>query len=741
MQAAKSEEAVRVLVRCRPLSDKEVAAGYKPVVIVDNKARKITVKTDKAEKGEKVYTFDGVYGSESTQEDVFNGSIRSLVDAALQGFNSTIFAYGQTGTGKTFTMQGSSKDPGIIPRSMQQIFSHIDSSINERYLVNASYMEIYQEELHDLLRKQGKEENAKKIEIKVDQNGSIYVKHLSQYQLKSVRHMEKMMERGQQNRSVGSTDMNEYSSRSHAIFTVNIECSHLGLDGKEHIRVGKLNLVDLAGSEKQAKTNSSGERFKEATQINLSLSTLGKVINALVEKSSHVPYRDSKLTRLLQDSLGGNSKTIMVANIGPASYNVEETLSTLRYANRAKNIKNTPHINEDPKDAKLREYLDELSALRAKLASRSSNGSTSAIRNGQLNLADVDDEEATEDESYISAQQALNKERNAMLADTGLNEQEKRQLAEDFARKEEALKGREVERQELRAKVESIEERMLRGHLVSVRERLSAQEEDLRRKQQELDEQERRESDVIAALDREHRDVAQKNSTVSVLKANIDVTKAKTAKLQAEQEELRKAIKEEEALARSIGHTQVEEVQQLQQREALLWTMINYFVPANSWEPLLEGAAYSARRRDWSLPTKSQSVTRPPLFLNYSDERKKYLEEKYNSLLWENILPVPVEMDDVEGNKETTEGEATFDAEEAVYNKMLAGALDAACHEEDIVVDADVYTIEREPSSGYSGSSHSQSLSRSSAATPKPSRSPTDQKPLERYPSAGGWLK
>ena len=156
---------------------------------------------------------------------------------------------------------------------------------------------------------------------------------------------------GNKNRSVGSTLMNERSSRSHSIFSITIETSEvLDDDGKEHIRVGKLHLVDLAGSERQVKTGATGDRLKEATKINLSLSALGNVISALVDgKSTHIPYRDSKLTRLLQDSLGGNSKTMMIATISPASYNYEETMSTLRYANRAKSIKNKPKINEDPK--------------------------------------------------------------------------------------------------------------------------------------------------------------------------------------------------------------------------------------------------------------------------------------------------------------------------------------------------------------------------------------------------------
>jgi kinesin family protein 3/17 len=178
------------------------------------------------------------------------------------------------------------------------------------------------------------------------------------------------MQAGKKNRSVGATLMNQTSSRSHSLFTIIVECC--SGPNAEHIRVGKLTLVDLAGSERQSKTGATGDRLKEANKINLSLVYLGNVISALVDsRSTHIPYRDSKLTRLLQNSLGGNAKTVMCANCGPAGYNYDETMSTLRYANRAKNIKNKPRINEDPKDAMLREYQEEISRLRAQLQAQS----------------------------------------------------------------------------------------------------------------------------------------------------------------------------------------------------------------------------------------------------------------------------------------------------------------------------------------------------------------------------------
>merc|ERR1712141_342331 len=198
---------------------------------------------------------------------------------------------------------------------------------------------------------------------------------------------EALMERGWKNRSTGATLMNADSSRSHSIFTINVEMMQTsGSDG--HIRKGKLNLVDLAGSERQSKTQATGDRLREANKINLSLSALGNVISALVDgKTKHIPYRDSKLTRLLQDSLGGNTKTMVVACLSPADNNYDETLSTLRYANRAKNIKNKPKINEDPKDAMLREYQDEIQKLKALLEQKG------PLQDGDMNLIEGFDAE------------------------------------------------------------------------------------------------------------------------------------------------------------------------------------------------------------------------------------------------------------------------------------------------------------------------------------------------------------
>ena len=251
---------------------------------------------------------------------------------------------------------------GIIPRAFDHIFDHIAVTEDTKFMVTSSYLEIYNEEVRDLLGKDVK----KKLDLKEHPEKGVYVAGLSSKCVHNRKELEHVMSIGSKNRSMGATLMNVDSSRSHCIFTIDIEMMTTAESGG--IVSGRLNLVDLAGSERQSKTGATGDRLKEATKINLSLSALGNVISALVDgKSKHIPYRDSKLTRLLQSSLGGNTKTLMIACISPADNNYDETLSTLRYANRAKNIKNKPKINEDPKDALLREYQEEIKRLKMML--------------------------------------------------------------------------------------------------------------------------------------------------------------------------------------------------------------------------------------------------------------------------------------------------------------------------------------------------------------------------------------
>lgn len=291
----------------------------------------------------------------SQQADIFDFSIRPTVDDILNGYNGTVFAYGQTGAGKSYTMMGSNIDDeenrGVIPRIVEQIFASIMSSPpNIEYTVRVSYMEIYMERIRDLLNPA-----CDNLPVHEEKTRGVYVKGLLEIYVSSVQEVYEVMRRGDAARAVAATNMNQESSRSHSIFVVTITQKNIETGSAKS---GQLFLVDLAGSEKVGKTGASGQTLEEAKKINKSLSALGMVINSLTDgKSSHIPYRDSKLTRILQESLGGNSRTTLIVNCSPSSYNALETLGTLRFGMRAKAIKNKAKVNAELSPLELKSLL------------------------------------------------------------------------------------------------------------------------------------------------------------------------------------------------------------------------------------------------------------------------------------------------------------------------------------------------------------------------------------------------
>ena len=301
----------------------------------------------------------------------------------IAGFNCTIFAYGQTGTGKTYTMSGDmtehygmlSDAAGIIPRALHALFTKLELSDTEAS-VKCSFIELYNEELRDLI---SQDENVK-LKIYDDNSkkghSSTLVQGMEESHIKSAVDGIKLLQSGSHKRQVAATKCNDLSSRSHTVFTVTAYIKRQGDNGEDYISAGKLNLVDLAGSENIQRSGAENKRAAEAGLINKSLLTLGRVINALVDKSSHIPYRESKLTRLLQDSLGGRTKTCIIATVSPAKSNLEETISTLDYAFRAKNIRNKPQVNQMVnKKTLLREFTIEIERLKSELiATRQRNG-------------------------------------------------------------------------------------------------------------------------------------------------------------------------------------------------------------------------------------------------------------------------------------------------------------------------------------------------------------------------------
>ncbi|PTU18005.1 hypothetical protein P175DRAFT_0525802 [Aspergillus ochraceoroseus IBT 24754] len=342
---------IKVVARFRPQNKVELASGGQPIVDFENE-QSCSINSKEAAGS---FTFDRVFPMDSKQPDIFNFSIRPTVDDILNGYNGTVFAYGQTGAGKSYTMMGSDIDDevgkGIIPRIVEQIFASIlTSAINIEYTVRVSYMEIYMERIRDLLVPHNDN-----LPVHEEKSRGVYVKGLLEVYVSSVQEVYEVMRRGGAARAVAATNMNQESSRSHSIFVITVTQKNLETGSAKS---GQLFLVDLAGSEKVGKTGASGQTLEEAKKINKSLSALGMVINALTDgKSTHIPYRDSKLTRILQESLGGNSRTTLIINCSPSSYNDAETVSTLRFGVRAKAIKNKAKVNAELSPAELKQLL------------------------------------------------------------------------------------------------------------------------------------------------------------------------------------------------------------------------------------------------------------------------------------------------------------------------------------------------------------------------------------------------
>ncbi|XP_069468552.1 chromosome-associated kinesin KIF4A isoform X2 [Ambystoma mexicanum] len=357
---------VKVALRCRPLVPKEVNEGCQTCLTFVSGEPQVTLGNDKS------FTYDYVFDPSTEQEEVFNTAVAPLIKGIFKGYNATVIAYGQTGSGKTFSMGGAytqdqEHEPtvGVIPRVIRTLFKEIELRPEWVFVMNVSYLEIYNEEIIDLLSFGNK---SSQINIREDPKEGIKIVGLTERDVTTALETVSCLEQGNSCRTVASTAMNSQSSRSHAIFTLSIEQTKS--NEKNNSFRAKLHLVDLAGSERQKKTKAEGDRLKEGININRGLLCLGNVISALGEenkKGGFVPYRNSKLTRLLQDSLGGNSHTLMIACVSPADSNMEETLNTLRYADRARQIKNKPVINIDPQSAELQRLKQQVQELQVLL--------------------------------------------------------------------------------------------------------------------------------------------------------------------------------------------------------------------------------------------------------------------------------------------------------------------------------------------------------------------------------------
>ncbi|MCO5594318.1 hypothetical protein L7F22_048348 [Adiantum nelumboides] len=382
---------VQVLLRCRPFNDDEVRTSAPQVVSCNENRREVTVNLNIAAKQiDRTFTFDKVFGPQAQQQDLYEQAIIPIVNEVLEGFNCTIFAYGQTGTGKTYTMEGNGRktkdgtmpvDAGVIPRAVQQIVDTLEAQ-NAEYSMKVTFLELYNEEITDLLapdditRTLEERQQKKPLALMEDGKGGVLVRGLEEEIVYSANEIYNLLERGSAKRRTAETLLNKQSSRSHSIFSITIHIKEATPEGEELMKCGKLNLVDLAGSENISRSGARDGRAREAGEINKSLLTLGRVITALVEHLGHIPYRDSKLTRLLRDSLGGKTKTCIIATVSPSVHCLEESLSTLDYAHRAKNIKNKPEVNQKMmKSALIKDLYSEMERLKAEVnAAREKNG-------------------------------------------------------------------------------------------------------------------------------------------------------------------------------------------------------------------------------------------------------------------------------------------------------------------------------------------------------------------------------
>ncbi|KAM3135862.1 hypothetical protein pb186bvf_011991 [Paramecium bursaria] len=350
-------EKVKVAVRLRPFIEEELMSKDKSVCIdsLDQNKNMIISKHQDQKKVKKdfekrQFLFDAVFDPKANQQTIYNEVGRSVVDSVIKGFNGTIFCYGQTGTGKTYTMMGGPDDQGIIPRSLEHIFTEIHKDVNTQYSIQIGYMQIYMEMILDLVRPDNQD-----IKIRECPDQGVFLSGLEWVDVENTQECLQLLAFAEKNRVVAFTNLNAHSSRSHTMLMVRVErkqnkilkSKQLTLSTEyEDDAIGTLYLVDLAGSERVKKSRATGDRLSEARSINYSLTALGKCIHALTgPKQTFVPFRDSKLTRILQDSLGGNCKTALIVNIGPAGRHVEETLSSLIFGMRAMKVQNTPHLN------------------------------------------------------------------------------------------------------------------------------------------------------------------------------------------------------------------------------------------------------------------------------------------------------------------------------------------------------------------------------------------------------------
>jgi len=509
-------------------------------------------------------------------------------------------------------------------------------------LVRCSYLEIYNESILDLLGS----DHSTKHDIKQDPDKGIYVDNLTKAIVKSVPEIEKIMNAGMKHRKVGQTAMNDQSSRSHSIFTINIETSII-VDGEQKIKAGKLNLVDLAGSERQSKTNAKGDRLKEAQKINLSLSALGNVISALVDgKSKHIPYRDSKLTRLLQDSLGGNTKTVMIAAVSPADYNYDETLSTLRYASRAKNIKNKPRINEDPKDALLREYEDEIKQLKQALIELQKGGNNSQSSKLMQQMTASFKQSESKGNEGMSVNDVINRlDSEAIKGHIGEATQKKmsdkmkevEQLSKVNAKMNDAIKEKEqkfeqerTQREQLEQMLKDMEANMVHGGLIDEKEKERIEAKAFREYQLKLKKQKKKEKKLIEEQKKKEEDLLLMEHGYNNLQEEATEKTKLLVKLRKRYKGALAEIQDLESEHLNEKSEYLDAIRKLEIDLSFYKEIVDMMMNENNLYKIKSRSLYDDEKAQWEIPPfvlKGKQVNLPKLGIQ---KAKRFIEEEKN---------------------------------------------------------------------------------------------------------------
>ena len=609
---SKKSERIKVSVRCRPMNQKEKNEGYQNCVDVDSDRGEVSVNLINMPK--RTFWYDKAYGMDSTQEQVFQETAMPIVESVCEGYNGTIFAYGQTGTGKTFTMEGDFEtdiNKGIIPRSFDLMFNIIKTTYNTNFLIQCSYLELYNEEVRDLLAKN----HQQKLDIREDPETGFYVQDLSHWVVKAPKDMIELMLRGRELKVIKGHNMNERSSRSHCIFTIIVENSTKD-DTGEHIKKGKLNLVDLAGSERTSKikdVNGVEGLQAETIHINLSLTALGKVIHALASnKKQHIPYRDSKLTKLLMDSLGGNSKTVMIA----------------------KNIKNAPKVNEDPKDAMIKKYKDELERLKAALAK--ANGGVEMSVNELVSDNNINDDSRKRIEEIQSQiieekkriQNEANEKIKQLEANTNLVEEEKIKLMEELKKTQEEQNKKVEAKKKIMDKLQKLEEKFLLGE--KTKEQAKKNEQILNEERNELKAKEKRQKELQDKIKKAEEKARELEAN---FKNQDDEIEKKTKLFNRLKEDLKKVELEGEDIRKEYEISQTgfhNEMEKLNKKISLSEEIIKNIVPKQYLRMINSLMNYDEERDEFFL----QGIDNMPEMKK--EEKNSRLAMSYNDIYYDD---------------------------------------------------------------------------------------------------------